>query len=409
MPKILNVFLHGEQCGVLTQNDSGDLSFKYHQKWLNTEDNISLSNSLPLKQKKFSGTVCKAYFGGILPEEEKRELIAKNLGISSKNDFSMLSEIGGECAGAVSFYPDEHKPDPTKFEYDPLSDEKLVDVLNALPKRPLLAGEEGIRLSLAGAQDKITPAFKDGQFAIPMHGAPSTHILKPTIAGFDDSVINEAFCMKLADKIGIPVAKVEVLSILGEEILSIERYDRKSSKDGTLRRIHQEDFCQALGIVSENKYQAEGGVSLKQAFDLVREKSVVPAIDLQRLLTVVLFNFLIGNSDAHGKNFSFLISPSGMRLAPFYDLLCTKYYPNLAKRMAMSIGKKYNTDDIYPRHLQRFAEEVNLNKPMVLQHLHSIADKILLNLGEVQRLIDGSESILNFIKEHTTKIKKRFE
>jgi len=265
MTRILDVYLLEHFVGQLTQNDSGELGFSYRAEWLGNSQAVPLSQSLPLQTEPFLNPQCHGFFGGILPEEAKRERIAKNLGISKKNDFAMLAEIGGECAGAVTFLPEGQSLATDALSYRALSEEGLAEVLRDLPKRPLLAGEEGIRLSLAGAQDKITVHRSKDGFAIPMNGAPSTHILKPAIERFEDTVLNEAVCMKLAKAIGLPVADIEILDIEDMQVLSVERYDRLIG-EGAIQRLHQEDFCQALGIVSEMKYQNEGGVSLQQAF-----------------------------------------------------------------------------------------------------------------------------------------------
>jgi len=401
MARILDVYLQDQFVGQLTQNDSGELGFSYHADWLASDKAMPLSQSLPLQDAVFGKRDCHGFFGGILPEEIKRERIAKNLGISKKNDFAMLAEIGGECAGAVTFLPEGQGLAGDPSSYRPLSEGSLAEVLRELPKRPLLAGEEGVRLSLAGAQDKITVHRSAEGFAIPMNGAPSTHILKPAIERFEDTVLNEAVCMTLAKAIGLPVAPVEVLKIEDMQVLSVERYDRVVT-DGEIRRLHQEDFCQALGIRSEMKYQNEGGVSLKQAFDLLRSVSAVPVVDLQYLLNAVIFNFLIGNNDAHGKNFSLLYLDGQTKLAPFYDLLCTVYYPGLATKMAMKIGGKYHPDDVYLRHFEKLAVEAGFSKPMVIKQVSVIADKILHSLEAVEREIPKSTALITFIRERVS-------
>ena len=302
-------------------------------------------------------------------------MIARNLGISPKNDFAMLEQIGGECAGAVTFMPAGTSLPEREDDYRPVTDKELADILKMLPRHPLMAGEDGVRLSLAGAQDKIAVSITNGKIFIPLGGAPSTHILKPAIAHFEGTVFNEALCMNLARAIGIPTAQVQIGNAEGIDYLLVERYDRKMVQafpggPQLTERLHQEDFCQALGIISEHKYQNEGGPSLKQCFDLVRDVSSAPVLDLQNLLDAVILNFLIGNHDAHGKNFSLtyhagtILGGPEKRLAPLYDILCTVYYPDLAAKMAMKIGGEYRSPKIHPRHFERLAEEAGLAKPM---------------------------------------------
>ena len=341
MSKNLDVYLHHDLAGHLIQDDGGQMVFDYAENWLENPRGKPLSHSIPLRKARFTRKECRGFFGGILPEQSKRELVAKNLGISAKNDFSMLERIGGECAGAVTFMPSGEALPRRDYRYRDLSNTELADMLKTLPRHPLLAGDEDVRLSLAGAQDKVAVKVFGSQISIPLGGAPSTHILKPANEHFAGLVFNEVLLsLRLASAVGMPAAPAEARTIDGTEYALIERYDRRTVQTpaGTnLERLHQEDFCQALGIASENKYQVEGGPSLKQCFDLLREVSSAPVIDLQRLLDAVIFNYLIGNHDAHGKNFSLLYEePGEARLAPLYDLVCTVYYPELSRKMAMS-------------------------------------------------------------------------
>src|SRR5690348_10596794 len=226
MARTLDVYLHTDLAGHLTQDDDGDMSFQYAESWLQRPGAIPLSHSLPLRNERFRRKECRGFFAGILPEEAKREMIARNLGISARNDYAMLERIGGECAGAVTFLP-QGEPIPDRhYGYRQLSDEELAAILKELPRRPLLAGEEGIRLSLAGAQDKLTVRLEGGAISLPLGGAPSTHILKPNVERFAGVVFNEALCMRLAMAAGLPAAAVETREVAGISYLLVERYDR---------------------------------------------------------------------------------------------------------------------------------------------------------------------------------------
>lgn len=386
MARTLDVYLHRHLVGSLIQDDFGEMVFDYSETWVNNPSAIPLSHSLPLRNERYARRECRAFFAGILPEGDKREIIAKNLGISAKNDFAMLEHIGGECAGAVTFIPSGEKLPEQNERYHHLTNQDLADILKILPRRPLMAGDDDIRLSLAGAQDKIVVYIANNQISIPLGGAPSSHILKPAIDIFEGVVFNESLCMRLAHTIGIPTARTEIGSVEGIDYLLVERYDRARAGHKSLERLHQEDFCQALGIISENKYQKEGGPSIEQCFQLVRETSSVPAIDLLSLLDGVIFNFIIGNNDAHGKNFSLLYEgETGVktRLAPFYDMLSTVYYPELSEKMAMKIGSEYISDKVSSRHFERLAEEAGLGKPMVKRRILAVAASIISKLPEV--------------------------
>lgn len=412
MARTLDVYIGDDITGQLVQDDGGQMSFTYAEGWRNKTGAVPLSQSLPLRAEPFKGKECRGFFGGILPEEAKREIIARNLGISARNDYAMLERIGGECAGAVTFVPDGGALPEKNYDYRKLSDNELAGILRELPKRPLLAGDKGIRLSLAGAQDKVAVRIEGGEISLPLGGAPSTHILKPAVERFDGVVFNEALCMKLAAASGLPAASVETRTVDGIDFLVVERYDRyhgKSADDNpTLERLHQEDFCQALGFVSEMKYQMEGGPSLKQCFALLRDVSSTPVIDLARLLDAVIFNYLAGNNDAHGKNYSLLYKPleKGGRetmLSPLYDIVSTVYYPDLSRDMAMKIGKEYSSENVTAKDFEQLAEEAGLGKALVRRRVPELADTVIASLAKVQIANATAEKVAALIRERCEK------
>jgi serine/threonine-protein kinase HipA len=354
----------------------------------------------------------RGFFGGILPEQGKREIIARNLGISARNDYAMLERIGGECAGAVTFIPAGGALREKHYDYRKLTDRELAGILRELPKRPLLAGDKGVRLSLAGAQDKVAVRIEGGEISLPLGGAPSTHILKPAVERFEGVVFNEALCMKLAATAGVLAAGVETRSVDGIDFLVVERYDRHhaNTADGnpTLERLHQEDYCQALGFVSEMKYQKEGGPSLKQCFALLRDVSNTPVIDLARLLDGVIFNYLAGNNDAHGKNYSLLYKPleKGGRetmLSPLYDIVSTAYYPELSRDMTMKIGKEYSSENVTAKDFEQLAEEAGLGKALVRRRVLELADTVIASLAKVQIANATAEKVASLIRERCEK------
>jgi serine/threonine-protein kinase HipA len=412
MARTLDVYIGDDIAGQLVQDDGGQMLFTYTEAWLNKPGAVPLSQSLPLRKERFKTKECRAFFAGILPEESKREIIARNLGISARNDYAMLERIGGECAGAVTFVPAGGALPERNYDYRKLSDKELAGILRELPKRPLLAGDEGIRLSLAGAQDKVAVRIEGGEVSVPLGGAPSTHILKPAVERFEGVVFNEALCMRLAVAAGLLAAGVETRSVDGIDFLVVERYDRhhRDSAGGapTLERLHQEDFCQGLGIVSEFKYQKEGGPSLKQCFGLLRDVSSAPVIDLARLLDAVIYNYLVGNNDAHGKNFSLLYKPleKGGRetsLSPLYDIVSTVYYPELNRDMAMKIGSEYSSEKIVTRDFEQLAEEAGLGRPLVSRRVPELADTVIASLGKVDITHPTAEKVAALIRERCQK------
>lgn len=413
MARMLDVYLLGQFVGQLIQDVHGEMGFQYAESWLTCSGAVNLSHSLPLRAEPFSRRECKGFFGGILPEGANREIVARNLGISARNDVAMLEQIGGECAGAVTFVHAGQPLQEGQGGYRPLSEGELKEILRRLPQRPLLAGEEHVRLSLAGAQDKLAVHVADGVISLPLDGAPSTHLLKPALGPFRAIAFNEFLCMWLAAAIGLPTAAVEMRSVEGIEYLLVERYDRRRKADQMLERLHQEDFCQALGIASEYKYQSEGGPSLVQCFQLLREASSVPALDILRLFDAVIFNFLIGNCDAHGKNFSLLYdtNPPHARtttLAPLYDLVCTLYYSEVSRKMAMKIGSEYPIERVFLRHFERFAEEAGLSKPMVRRRVPQIAQRIWSRLPEAILACPAGGGVAELIRGRCEKTMEMF-
>ncbi len=417
MARTLAVYLHKDLVGHLIQDDGRQMVFDYAESWLTKPGATPLSQSLPLRKERFKRKECRGFFAGILPEESKREIIARNLGISARNDYAMLERIGGECAGAVTFVPASEPLPERNYSYRTLSTEELVAILKELPKRPLLAGEKGVRLSLAGAQDKVAVRIEGNEVSLPLGGAPSTHILKPAIERFEGVVFNEALCMTLAAAIGLSAAAVGTRTVDGIAYLLVERYDRihrqAAGGEPVVERVHQEDFCQAQGIVSETKYQKEGGPSLRDCFDLLREVSSAPVIDLARLLDAVIFNYLVGNNDAHGKNFSLLYPGAGteqpqIRLAPLYDIVCTVYYPELSQEMAMKIGGEYSSERVTPGSFEKLAEEATLAKPLVRRRVPELADAIVSALSNLELANPVAEGVAALIQKRCEKVHSNF-
>jgi len=366
----LDVWLLGALVGRLDQT-AGRLDFTYDAGWLGRPHAVPLSASLPLQEKPFDDRAARPFFAGLLPEQDRRDQVARTIGVSGRNDFALLDALGGECAGAVTFTHPGEKPieHATDLDYRMLDDHELATIIDKLPERPLLAGEEGIRLSLAGAQDKLPVLVVDGRIALPLHGAPSSHILKPAIRRVADSVHNEGFCLALAKAIDLNAVAADIRDAQGRPYLLVERYDRIREPDDRPRRLHQEDFCQALGVAPEYKYENEGGPSVTDCFALVRRATRPAALYVPQLLDAVMFNTLIGNNDAHAKNYSLVYGIGGTTLAPLYDVLCTAVYPELTPKMAMKIGGHYKFSDIFPRHWERFAHSADLSAPQVRRRL----------------------------------------
>ena len=389
----LTVHLNNEPVGTLEQDASGLLRFTYAPEWLERDNAAPLSRMLPLSPDPYENKHARPFFAGILPEAGPRAAIARILGISEGNDFAMLERIGGECAGAVSLLPEGHQPLHVESRTRALDEEELVSIVHELPRRPLMAGEEGIRLSLAGAQDKLPVVIDSEAIALPLGNTPSTHIIKPEPERFPDLVANEAFCMELARHVGLNVAEATTRTIGATPCIVVTRYDREVRPDGAIR-LHQEDFCQALGRPPEHKYQQEGGPTVRDCVALLREWSTTPVLDILAFVDALIFNMLIGNADAHGKNYSMVYAGGTRRLAPLYDLVSTIAWPELSTRLAMNIGHGESVNDLNPAHFKRLAEECDLGWPMIRERVENLARGAVEVVGEMPALIQSSAAFV---------------
>lgn len=303
----LTVYLSSIEVGTLQKHRGQSYRFSYNKAWLKNDRAIPLSRSLPLSTRIFSDKKTRAFFSGILPEQKQREIIADILGISEENEYRMLEKLGGDCAGSVMVYPSGVFPPQAKPQLlRELPENDLIDIINELPSRPLMAGTTGLRLSLAGAQDKLPVVYSNNKIYLPLNDTPSTHILKPEPEHFPGLASNEVFCMKLAKHSGLRVPDVEYLIIGNRPCIIVQRYDRIIDKENNnTLRIHQEDFCQALGIPPDRKYQSEGGPTIKQCIALLRDWSTIPAIDISQFVILQYLMRSLGMRMLMGKTFLF--------------------------------------------------------------------------------------------------------
>jgi len=361
----LNVTWDGALVGHLEPGPGRDMTFSYASTWLSSPRARAISLSMPLGEERFVGAVPGAWFANLLPEGDVRAHVARKLGVSERNEFALLGGVGGDCAGALRLLPDA-APADEEAGLTPLPWAELEAKIAATPRPSLLAlvfGDRELRLSLAGAQDKLPVHLAGDVLSLPTGAAASTHLLKIAGSEFPDLVQNELFCLTLAREVGLGVPPAR-MAATKTPILVVGRYDRRVTAAGTVQRIHQEDFCQALGLPSESKYENEGGPSLSQLFGVIARGSHSPLPDKRDLLGWVLFNTIIGNADAHAKNLSLLYDvddESRPRLAPFYDLVCTAVYGQISEKHAQKIGGEYRWRHTSRRHWERLAADIDVN------------------------------------------------
>lgn len=378
-PDTLNVWYEDRLVGYLWRNPVGAIGFRYESDWVEA-GGFSISQSLPLATGDISSedSVAHRFFANLLPEGGVREQIVRDLKIPN-TDFDLLRAIGGECAGALCILPVER--DPTDDgRYHPLLDKELAQLIArrghiqfAVPhnKRP--------RLSLAGAQSKCPVLIRDDQYFLPEEEAPTSHILKFELPDYRHLPAYETFTNHLAKQIGLPVVDIELHSLDERFYARIERFDREWNDRGEVRRLHQEDFCQALGYGHEKKYQEYGGPTFADCHELLREVSTDPATDTQHLLRWQIFNVLAGNSDGHAKNLSLLYQPNDeVRLTPFYDLVCTRAIERIDHHLAFAVGGQRDPGLLTANHWDSLAAECDVGS----RYLRGLLEETAASLME---------------------------
>jgi serine/threonine-protein kinase HipA len=361
--------------------DGARFQFVYAEAWL-AGGGFPISVCLPLRSKPYATEDAHHFFANLLPEGSAREAVCRRLGISASNDYALLAAIGGECAGALAITLEDCSPDPDRYRYEDLPDTRLVQLLESEDRAPLLLGGPRTRLSLAGAQDKLPVAVLEGRLHLPLDGAPSTHILKLPSSRYRHLPANEAFVMGLAARIGLDVAACELLVRFDPAMLLVTRYDRVTSDDARpVIRLHQEDHCQALGLPPSRKYEQEGGPRLATVIEVLRSHVRRPLVDVARVIEWQAFNVIVGNADGHGKNLSLVHDPDGIHLAPFYDLVSTRQYRGIDRRLAMSVGGRRDMAQLHAAQWAELAAEAGMGARAVTRLVAGVAERCLDTLG----------------------------
>jgi serine/threonine-protein kinase HipA len=380
----------------------GSLSLRYADRWLQTTGAFPLSVTMPLRADPYPSDIISPWLVNLLPEEEQLQVLTRSLGLDQADVLAVLSEIGGDTAGALSFGA---STDRALWAYTPLTTfydtadprQALERHFEDLGRRPFLVGEEGVRQSLAGGQKKSALAVlgPDGApvlrlpqegdvLAIPLNGAPSTLIVKPDNPNLPGITENEVWCLRMAQAIGIEAAQATILQSSKRTAIGVLRYDRRIGRSGQLLRLHQEDFAQANGLPPGRKYERGTlpGLDLKTLLETGRH---VSATDALALLDQVIFNILVANTDAHAKNYS-LILPVGAapRLARIYDVSTVLSWPHVVKTYAQFIdGKKRNPDMVAGRHWEAIAREIGYRPTDVKNRVQQIVDAMVANRAKV--------------------------
>ncbi len=380
----LPVYFEQRLVGTIDVSKAGPC-FTYDEGWIRLRGAFPISTTMPLRHDGVGPDIFLPWAANLLPENEQLRTVGQLLGMARSDVIGLLSAIGGDTAGALSI----GQPGRTSsVQWRPLATpDELEAVLEDLPNKPFLVGEEGVSMSLAGAQSKLAVAVDESRrICIPMNGSPSTHILKPDAPRLPGGVQNEAFCLTLARRMKIPAPEVTTGTAGQRTFLLVKRYDR-TDVGGRWRRLHQEDYCQALGLPPSAKYESNQtgirGPNLKDMFEVTRR--YLPATEIIRLLDLVVLNILCCNTDAHAKNYSIMIRGNGASLAPVYDIMCGEVWGNVTKNLAQTIAGKSRGDDIKGRDWQRFARECGLNPRQVVDRVVALTKSAI---GEAEGAAD---------------------
>jgi serine/threonine-protein kinase HipA len=380
----LVALLDEKEVGRVQKDARGGLRFFYDDRWRKAADAYPLSLSMPLGSKEYSRSIIEAFLWGLLPDNER--VLARwgsKFQVSPRNVFALVSHVGQDCAGAVQFVTPERldairggKEDKVDWldEADVAKRLKTLREDHAAWRLPRDTGQ----FSLAGAQPKTALLWQNNKWGVPSGRIPTTHILKPPTGHFDGHSENEHICLMLARSLGLPTAQSRVMRFKDEIAIVIERYDRQQIGNDIIR-VHQEDICQARGIVPTKKYQNEGGPSALDIVELLRTYSTDREADLQTFIAALGFNWIIGGTDAHAKNFSLLLSGRRIRLAPLYDVASILPYDEFDLRkvkLAMKIGGEYKLTQIGLREWQKFAREVKVDADELLDRLMAMAKQL---------------------------------
>jgi serine/threonine-protein kinase HipA len=398
----LPVYFEQRIIGIIHVDRSGP-GFTYASGWIGLKGAFPISITMPLKLERFSSDIFLPWAANLLPENEQLRTLGQLLGMARSDVIGLLSAIGGDTAGALSFGQPGRA---SSVQWRPVgTSEELERLIEDLPNKPFLVGEEGVSMSLAGVQSKIAVAVDDdGRICIPMNGSPSTHILKPGSPRLPGGVQNEAFCLTLAKRMRIPTPEVTTGRAGRRAYLLVKRYDR-ADVGGRCRRLHQEDYCQALGKPPSAKYESNQtgtrGPTLKDMFDITRRH--MSPTEIVHLLDRVILNVLTCNSDAHAKNYSIMIRAGNASLAPMYDIMCGEVWENVTKNLAQKIAGISRGDSLKRMHWVQFARECGLNPRQVIDRADALAKSAIAGAepaaSEVAAMPAGDHAILGLTRQ----------
>jgi len=388
----ISIFSQSETVGTLEFTEPGKCIFSYSEFW--KENRFPISPCIPFEEQSSPNTIIN-FLRNLFPEGDAFDLLLESQHLSKKNLYAILITIGMDTAGILSFSNTEYQEEETKLRR--VTEDELIEKLSSNDLQKLITWDGKYRLSLAGVQNKLNVFINsDNEFMLANGTYSSTHILKFASAKFATIVINELFCMKLAKTVGLEVADVSYKRFGNYEALVVKRFDRKATETEVKKR-HIIDGCQSLNMPPEHKYEQNfgsgehvkdirEGVSLNKLFEFSKVCSV-PAITIQNLLDWMIFNLIIGNSDAHGKNVSFFVGHKDISITPFYDLVSVTYEASKNEKidtnLAMAIGDNFDISNITAYNLLTLADEAGISFSLLKKRVTRLTTLVI---GEIETL-----------------------
>ena len=435
MKQELIAWMNGERVGVLTRHNNGAHTFHYASSWLHNRLARPLSLSLPLQLPAITSAAVINYFDNLLPDSPLvRDRIVARYHAQSRQPFDLLNEVGKDSVGALMLLPPGHSPADGNLNYTLLSEERLAQVLAAYQvdiPLGMINGEDDFRISVAGAQEKTALLAVDAGWAIPHGATPTSHIIKLPIGvikqpyntlDMRDSVENEFLCLALAQALGFAVPQASMISAGNMRALAVQRFDRRWNRDRShLLRLPQEDMCQVFGYPSALKYESDGGPGIAPIMDFLMGSSNALA-DRDNFMKFQVFQWLIGATDGHAKNFSVFLERGGSyRLTPFYDIMSV--FPvmggtglnirdvKLAMSLKASKGKKSEIDKIFPRHFIATAKQVNFAPSRMIEILDFFVDEMEAAIERVAKTLPDTfpAAIADALFTHTLRMLDRLK
>lgn len=403
---MLNIWYHENLVGQIRINEDDRWEFEYAKDWKLFPIMPQMPIGAPVAKDVLHSRLIEWFMDNLLPEGRILDAYADAANLRKGNTYALLAEFGGDVAGALSVLPASAGTPLNEQSYLVMSDDELVQKI-ALSQSgtPMMVSGNRKRMSLAGAQDKMSVRYQDGQIYLPEGYSPSTHILKPrsTQEDYPYAPANEYFCMQLAKMVGLDVPETYLLSIRDERVYLVDRYDRRI-EDGKVIRLHQIDGCQALGLPKSKKYEDEGGITFQDfiaAASELCENQIKVRLDL---INWMIFNYLIGNADAHAKNFSFMVTKEKIEPAKLYDLLCIEIY-HKDNRLSSSIGGQYQAGFVEGAHWDAQSLLCGIRPALTRQRIkyltgkvETAADKLIQSAVFTHREVDFLQGVVDVIK-----------